>query len=146
MYCGLPTHYCFALQGLPWLFFLLFTRWNEVCLSKHPAPLFTFTCLWKQQVTFLGLLKRALNQMLRWLGFLDDILFSDEACDPWSRSLWQEATSPTAAYVLSHVIDLMVPIFVQRANLFRTFLLIILLCVTQTNLASLDGVCGWVIQ
>lgn len=47
-----------------------------------------------------------------------------------------------SAHVLTHVIDFMLPIFVQRAGYFKICLLIILLCVTQTNLASLGCVCG----
>lgn len=54
--------------------------------------------------------------------------------------------APIAAHMLTHVIDLMLPIFVQRASYFKICLLIILLCVTQTNLASLGCVCGQVIQ
>lgn len=136
----------FCLGFFFFFLFLLFTRWNEVCLSKHPVPLFTLTWFWKQQVPLFGLLKRALNQMLRWLGFLEDILFSDETRDAWSRSFWQEATGPIAAHVLTHVIDLTFPIFVQRASYFRIWLLIVLLCITQTNLASLGCVCGWAIR
>lgn len=45
--------------------------------------------------------------------------------------------APIAAHVLTHVIDLTLPIFVQRVSYFKIFLKIILLCVTQTNLASL---------
>ena len=38
-----------------------------------------------------------------------------------------------AAHVLTHVIDLKLPIFIQRASYFSFCLLIILLCVTQTT-------------
>lgn len=47
-----------------------------------------------------------------------------------------------AAHVLTHVVDRTLPIFVQGASYFRLCLLINLLCVTQTNLASLGCVCG----
>lgn len=45
----------------------------------------------------------------------------------------REPPASMAAHMLTHVIDLTLPIFVQRASYFRNCLLIILLCVTQTT-------------
>lgn len=72
--------------------------------------------------------------MSRWLGFLEDILIS-----PTRHVMHEVGASgrePQAAiaeHMLTHVIDLMFPVIVQRAGYFKICLLIILLCVTPTT-------------
>lgn len=49
----------------------------------------------------------------------------------------REPQAAIAEHMLTHVIDLMLPVIVQRAGYFQVCLLIILLCVTQTTWLSL---------
>ena len=115
------------------LFFSLVYQMEWSLFVKTSFLSVTLTWFWKQHIILFRLLERALNQMWRWLGFLEDILFfSPVRCDAWSSTSGREPQASTVIHMLTHSIDLMLPIFVQKASYFRICLLIILLCITQT--------------
>lgn len=136
------AHYCFSLQGFA-LTFLSFSF-----IYQMEWSMFVKTSL--LSIYFHWILKAASHSsQAAGESTKPDVEVTgisgrhSSFSNAWSRSLWQEATGPMAAYVLTHVTDLMLSNFVQRASYFRICLLTLLLRVTQTTwLPLVVSACG----
>lgn len=98
----LPIPFCCPSQGFtlpsnqPFLSLVYQMEWR--LFVKTPFPSVYLDLILKVQVSLFGLEEKALNQMVRWPGFLEDILLlSDERRDAWSRSPWQGAQAAMAS-------------------------------------------------